>query len=210
MDCVYPGRPIIEGGQTSTGSIIAWFQRHFAANLDFDQLNAQANALPPGAEGLLACDHFQGNRTPHTDALARGAITGLTLKHTPAHVYRALVEAVCFGTRQIVETFGDAFDARRIVIAGGTTRSAFWLQVHADTLGLPLQVTEEPEACALGAAILAATGAGHFASIDQGCAAMVRVSHTIEPDPDRHAAYAPIYARYLAAYGALKPLREIQ
>lgn len=207
MDCVYPGRPIIEGGQTSTGSVIAWFKRHFAEHLSFDALNAAAEALPPGAEGLLACDHFQGNRTPHTDALARGAITGLTLKHTPAHIYRALIEAVCFGTRQIVEAFGAAFDARRIVIAGGTTRAPFWLQVHADTLGLPLQVTEEPEACALGSAILAATGAGHFASIEAGCAAMVRVSHTITPDPARHAAYQPIYARYLAAYGALKPMR---
>jgi hypothetical protein len=88
MDCVYPGLPIIEGGQTSTGSVIAWFKRHFAEHLDFDTLNAQAAALPPGAEGLLAVDHFQGNRTPHTDALAWGAITGLSLKHTPAHVYR--------------------------------------------------------------------------------------------------------------------------
>ncbi len=208
MDCVYPGRPIIEGGQTSTGSVIAWFKRHFAEHMDFDRLNTDADALPPGAEGLLVCDHFQGNRTPYTDALSRGAITGLTLKHTPAHVYRALVEGICFGTRLIVETFGDAFDARRIVVAGGATRSDFWLQVHADTLGLPLQVTEETEACALGAAILAATGAGQFASIDSACAAMVRVARTIEPDMERHAAYAPIYARYLAAYEALKPLRE--
>jgi FGGY-family pentulose kinase len=209
MDCVYPGRPIIEGGQTSTGSVIAWFKRHFAEHLDFDKLNTMAAELPPGAEGLLVCDHFQGNRTPHTDALSRGAITGLTLKHTPAHVYRALVEGVCFGTRLIVETFGDAFDARRIVVAGGATRSPFWLQVHADTLGLPLEITEEPEACALGSAILAATGAGAFASIDEGCAAMVRVARVIEPDMARHAAYAPIYERYLAAYAALKPLREV-
>jgi len=210
MDCLYPGRAVIEGGQTSTGSVIAWFKRHFAEHISFEQLNAEADALPPGAEGLLAVDHFQGNRTPHTDALARGAITGLTLKHTRAHVYRALVESICFGTRQIVETFGDAFDARRIVVAGGATRSPFWLQVHADTLGLPLELTEEPEASVLGAAILAATGAGHFASIDEACAAMVRVARTVTPDPVRHAAYAPIYARYLAAYGALKPLREIR
>ncbi len=60
----------------------------------------------------------------------------------------------------------------------------------------------------MGSAILAATGAGAFDSIDAGCAAMVRVARTIEPDMDRHAAYAPIYARYLAAYAALKPLRE--
>lgn len=208
LDCVYPGRPIIEGGQTSTGSVIAWFKRNFAEHIDFDLLNADAAKLAPGAEGLLACDHFQGNRTPHTDALARGAITGLSLKHTPAHVYRALVEGICFGTRLIVETFGDAFSPRRIVVAGGATRSPFWLQVHADTLGIALELTEETEACALGSAILAATGAGHFATIDEGCAAMVRVVRTIEPDPQVHAAYAPIYARYLASYEALKSLRE--
>ena len=208
MDCVYPGRPIIEGGQTSTGSVIAWFKRHFAEQIPFDTLNADAAALSPGAEGLLVCDHFQGNRTPHTDALARGAITGLTLKHTPAHLYRAIVEGICMGTRQIVETFGAAFEPRRIVVAGGATRSPFWLQVHADTLGVPLQLTEETEACALGSAILAAHGAGHFPTIDAACAQMVRVARTITPDAAAHAAYAPIYARYRAAYAALKPLRE--
>ena len=208
QDCVYPGKPVIEGGQTSTGSVIAWFKRNFAAHMEFDQLNAEAATLSPGAEGLLAVDHFQGNRTPHTDALARGAITGLTLKHTPVHVYRALIESVCFGTRLIVETFGDAFNAKRIVVAGGATRSPFWLQVHADTLGLPLLLTEETEACALGSAILAAVGAGHYPSIESACASMVRVAETITPDMAAHAAYEPIYARYCAAYGALAGLRE--
>ncbi|TVQ35940.1 MAG: carbohydrate kinase [Geminicoccaceae bacterium] len=208
MDAVYPGRPIIEGGQTSTGSVIAWFKRNFAADTPFDVLNAAAEALPPGAEGVLAQDHFQGNRTPHTDPLSRGAITGLTLKHEPAHIYRALVEGVCMGTRLIVDSFGDAFTPRRIVVAGGATRSPFWLQVHADTLGVPLELPEQPEAPALGSAILAACGAGRFERIEEGAAAMVRVARTIEPDPGRHAAYAPIYARYRAAYGALKPLNE--
>ncbi len=208
MDCVYPGKPIIEGGQTSTGSAIAWFKRNFAADADFDALNAAAAALPPGAEGLIAVDHFQGNRTPHTDALARGAITGLTLKHTRDHVYRALIEAICLGTRLIVESFGDAFGARRIVVAGGATRSPFWLQVHADTLGVPLELTEEAEACPLGSAVLAATGIGRFGSIEEGARAMVRVARTVEPDPAAHAAYGPVYDRYRAAYGALKALRE--
>ncbi|WP_102108979.1 FGGY-family carbohydrate kinase [Oceaniglobus roseus] len=207
IDCVYPGRPVIEGGQTSTGSVIAWFKRHFAEHTSFDDLNAAATQIPPGAEGLLVSDHFQGNRTPHTDPLARGAITGLTLKHTPAHVYRALIEGVCLGTRLIVDSFGAAFEARRIVVAGGAARAPFWLQVHADTLGVPLELTEESEACPLGAAILAATGAGHFESIDAGCEAMVRTAKVITPDPETHAAYAPIYERYKRAYAALKPLR---
>jgi len=208
MDAVYPGRPIIEGGQTSTGSVIAWFKSNFAADTEFDALNAAAEALPPGAEGLLAQDHFQGNRTPHTDPLSRGAITGLTLKHTRAHVYRALVESVCLGTRLIIDSFGDAFTARRIAVAGGATRSPFWLQVHADTLGVPLELPEQPEAPALGSAILAAVGAGRFARIEDAAAGMVRTARTIEPDAARHVAYAPIYARYRDAYGALKTLRD--
>ena len=207
-DCVYPGRDIIEGGQTSTGSVIAWYKRNFAPDATYDELNAAAATLPPGAEGLLAVDHFQGNRTPHTDALARGAITGLTLKHTRAHVYRALIEGICLGTRAIVDAFGTAFEARRIVVAGGAVNAPFWLQLHADTLGLPLEVTEQPEAPCLGAAILAAVGAGAYPDIDAGCAAMVRTARVIKPDMAAHAAYAPIFARYKAAYGALKDIRE--
>jgi sugar (pentulose or hexulose) kinase len=207
-DCVYPGKYVIEGGQTSTGSVIAWFKRHFADGMSYEALNAAAADLPPGAEGLLAVDHFQGNRTPHTDALARGAITGLSLKHTSAHVYRALIEAVCLGTRSIVESFGDAFEPRRIVICGGTTRSPFWLQVHADTLGLPIELPEVTDAAALGAAICAAVGTGHFGSLEEGARAMVRIRTVIEPNPVSHAAYGPIHARYKAAYEALRPLRE--
>ncbi|MEM8822684.1 MAG: FGGY-family carbohydrate kinase [Pseudomonadota bacterium] len=207
-DCVYPGRHVIEGGQTSTGSVIAWFKRNFAAETSYDDLNAAAAKLQPGAEGLVAVDHFQGNRTPHTDALARGAISGLTLKHTPAHLYRALIESVCLGTRAIVDAFGDAFEAKRIVVAGGATNAPFWLQIHADTLGVPLEITEQPEAPCLGSAILAAVGAGCFPTIDDGCTAMVRTARVIEPDMDAHAAYAPIYGRYRAAYEALKAVRE--
>jgi FGGY-family pentulose kinase len=207
-DCVYPGKYVIEGGQTSTGSVIAWFKRHFAEGLSYEALNAAAMDLPVGAEGLLAVDHFQGNRTPHTDALARGAITGLSLKHTPAHVYRALIEAVCLGTRSIVESFGEAFAPRRIVICGGTTRSPFWMQVHADTLGLPLELPEVTDATALGSAICAAVGTGHHASLEEGARAMVRIARTIEPAPGSHEAYEPLHARYRAAYEALKPLRE--
>jgi len=209
MDAVYPGKPIIEGGQTSTGSVIAWFKRHFAPETSFDALNEGAATLPPGAEGLIALDHFQGNRTPHTDAASRGAITGLTLKHTPAHVFRAIIESICLGTRLIVDSFGDAFSAKRIVVAGGATNSPLWLQIHADTIGAPLELTEVSDAPALGCAILAAHGAGRFASIEEGCKAMVRRRAIVEPDRSRTALYErDIYPRYSALYGALKSVRE--
>src|SRR6476620_1271567 len=169
MDAVSPDKPVIEGGQTSTGSVIAWFKRHCAPNTTFDELNEAASALEPGAEGLVVLDHFQGNRTPYTDAASRGAITGLTLKHTPTHVFRAIVESICLGTRLIIDSFGEAFSAKRIVVAGGATNSRFWLQIHADTIGAPLELTEVPDAPALGCAILAACAAGRFATIKEGC-----------------------------------------
>jgi len=206
MDAVYPGKPIIEGGQTSTGSIIAWFKRHFAEHVSFDTLNEAALALPPGAEGLVVLDHFQGNRTPYTDALSRGAITGLTLKHTPAHVFRAIIEGICLGTRHIADTFG--FLPSRIVVAGGATNSPLWLQIHADTLGKPLELTEVADAPALGSAILAAHGAGAFKTIEEGCRAMVRRKSVIEPNLEATRFYeTEMLPRYAKLYDALKSAR---
>lgn len=208
MDAVYPNKPIIEGGQTSTGSVIAWFKRHFTAETNFEDLNQAAREIAPGAEGLRVLDHFQGNRTPYTDPLSRGAITGLTLKHTPAHVFRAILEGICLGTRLIVDNFGAAFDAKRIAVAGGATNSPLWLQIHADTLGTPIELTEVPDAPALGCAVLAAHGAGRFASVEEGTKAMVRTRRTIEPDPRQNEEYEAIYPQYRALYAALKGVRE--
>ena len=209
MDGVYPGKAIIEGGQTSTGSVIAWFKRHFAEHTSFAALNEGAAKIAPGAEGLLVLDHFQGNRTPYTDALSRGAITGLTLKHTPAHVFRAIIEGICLGTRLIIDNFGDAFRPKRIVLAGGASKSPLWLKIHADTIGAPIELTEVADAPALGCAILAAHGAGRFATIEDGCAAMVRRKSAIEPDLKLTRYYeSEMLPRYVKLYGALKSVRE--
>jgi FGGY-family pentulose kinase len=208
MDAVYPDKPIIEGGQTSTGSVIAWFKRHFASETPFDALNEEAATIEPGCEGLVVLDHFQGNRTPYTDALSRGAITGLTLKHTPAHVYRAIIEGICLGTKLIVENFGAAFQAKRIVVTGGATHSPLWLQIHADTIAAPLELTEVPDAPALGCAILAARGAERFSTIEEATTAMVRTARTIEPNAVNARRYDAFYPQYRELYRALKKVRE--
>ncbi len=210
QDAVYPGRTILEGGQTSTGSIIAWLRRLTGDALDLEALNREAALLAPGADGLLVLDHFQGNRTPYTDPLSRGAITGLSLHHTAAHLFRAMLEGIGFGTRAILDRMADAgCGAAEITAGGGATRSPLWLQIHADTSGLPVVVPEVAEAPSLGAAVLAAHGAGRVASIDEGIAAMVRPGRRIEPNPDAVARYDEIYQRYAALYPALKPLREV-
>ncbi len=207
-DMVYPKRYIIEGGQTSTGSVIAWLGRMMNGTMDMEELNRKAATLEPGADGLLVQDHFQGNRTPYTDALSRGAIVGLTLAHEPHHVFRAIMEGISFGTRAILDAMADAgYRGQEITVGGGASASPLWLQIHADTAGLPVCVPQSRDAPSVGAAVLAAHGAGHFGSIDDGIAAMVKPGTRIDPRPREAAIYNEIYQQYRALYPALKSVR---
>src|SRR5262249_38129995 len=98
-------------------------------------------------EGLVVLDHFQGNRTPYTDPDSRGIVAGLTLKHGRAHIFRAVLEGIAFGTELIFETMRKAgFAPKDLVICGGATRSDLWLQIHADVCGLPLSLTRVADA----------------------------------------------------------------
>lgn len=203
-DIVYPDRYVIEGGQTSTGSIINWLKRFVGGELDFDEMNRKAAALPPGSEGVIVQDHFQGNRTPYTDAQSRGAITGLTLAHEPHHVFRAIMEGISMGTRAILDAFSKGgYEGKEMVAGGGATNSDLFMQIHADTAGIPVRIPASTDGPTLGSAILAAHGAGHFATIDEGIDAMVKPGRVIEPNPKAVQDYEAIYRRYLALYPAL-------
>ncbi len=148
-DALLEGTWILEGGQTATGSIVQWLVDNFAGRETADalrqgedrfaHLDAQAAAIPPGAEGLVVLDYWQGNRTPLRDPLARGAIWGLSLRHTLPHVYRAVLEGTAMGSRHIIEDLAEAgFTVEGIYACGGGARSDLWLQIHADVTGIPL------------------------------------------------------------------------
>jgi ribulose-phosphate 3-epimerase len=191
-----PGFNFAEGGQSSTGSIIRWAKKIFGDNVEYNELDDEASNIPPGCEGLVALETFQGSRTPVTDSLARGALMGLTLSHTRSHIWRALMEGVCFGTRACVEGLANAgHDCGEIVIAGGATRSPLWLQMHADITGKPVIVCENADAPLLGSAILASVGAGVHRSVDDAVKAMVRTSKRVEPDPQSAAIYNELYEK---------------
>ena len=206
-DAVLPGLHVVEGGQTSTGSIINWFKQLIDQSISYDQLNQQAAELPPGAEGLLVLDHFQGNRTPYTDPNSRGVISGLTLKHGPAHIFRAIIESIAFGSELILETMRqNGFQVQEATLCGGATRSPLWLQIHADVSGIPLQLTEVADAPALGSAILAAVGGGCYPDITTAADHMVHVVRTIEPNQAQHEIYQTIYQVYKDSYPGMKNL----
>lgn len=214
-DAVVPGQFTVEGGQISTGSVVSWYARLLregsGAPRDpaqlFAALNEDAARLPPGSEGVVALDYWQGNRTPHVDPHARGMIWGLALPHGPHHVFRALVESVCYGTESIIRTMRGAGNAVHDVVAcGGALNSPLWLQVHADVSGVPIRTTRSPDAVMLGAAVLAATGAGLHASTVDAAAAMVAPGRVVEPTPGATEAYRPWVELYLESYEAMRPL----
>lgn len=198
----YRGAPLAgmnfaEGGQSSTGSLLRWARTSIFGvpnNVSYADLDREAEAVEPGANGLVALETFQGSRTPVTDPFARGAFIGLTLAHSRAHVWRALMEAVCFGTRACIDALAAAgHDCSEIVIAGGATRSPLWLQMHADVTGRPVVVCENADAPLLGCAILACVGVGLHDSVQQAVASMVRIARRVEPDKATTMEYDDLY-----------------
>jgi FGGY-family pentulose kinase len=216
-DAVVEGLYTLEGGQTATGSILDWYRRHFAGNEAreaersgkhvYEILDAQAAAVAPGCEGLVCLDYWQGNRCPLKDPRARGVLWGLTLAHGPGHIFRSIYEATAYGTRHILEDVArHGLHITRLFAGGGGAKSRLWLQIHADILGKPIQVPRESEACALGAALVAAVHSGHYPDLDSAARAMVQIGTVIEPRGALQRIYDYWYDKYLATFPALRSL----
>jgi ribulose kinase len=205
----YRGAPLAhtcfaEGGQSSTGSLVRWVRDLVSGPVDdkvsYKVLDDEAAAIPPGSDGLVALETWQGSRTPHTDPLARGAFAGLTLAHSRAHVFRSILEAVCFGTRSCFDALeaaasqtSDMPKADEVVLAGGATNSPLWIQLHADITGRTFVLNENSDGPLLGCAVLASVGAGIHASVDDAVEKMIRRERKIEPREDVRKIYDRLY-----------------
>lgn len=210
-DSLMKGTFTIGGGQSTTGAILDWLvsmiagETHGSVSDIYQRLDAEASRIPPGSDGLVALDYFQGNRNPYKDPQARGALWGLTLRHTVPHIYRAFCEAVAYGVRLILDDLLEhGFSPTRILAGGGGAKSPLWMQIHADCIGMPIRLAQEPENTALGAAIWAGLGAGVFRSYQDAIESMVTLGDTIEPNPDVKPVYDFYYSRYVETYHALK------
>lgn len=203
-DAVLPGAYTLEGGQTSTGSVVRWFVDRLAGGATFDELTERAAALPPGSEGIVVVSDWQGNRTPYVDPDARGVVWGLSLAHDVHHLFRAILEGVCFGSENVLRAFRDqGVEIAHAVACGGPSRSRFWMQMHADVSDLRIERTCVSEVVALGAAVLAAVGAGAYADVPTAARAMVSSLDSIEPDPERHEEYRFYCDQSIATYQSL-------
>jgi len=198
-----------QGGQTSAASLLRWLHDQLAPHVSYRDLDREAEMIPPGSEGLRALDTWQGSRTPYRDPSSRGSFWGLSLGHKRAHLYRALLEAVAFGGRQIIEVMQEAsVKVEDIVACGGGRRSPLWMQIHADVLGKSITVLNEPNAAALGAAICSAVATGFYSDLRQAAEALAHPGPTFTPNPTRQLIYNTGYSDYLAGYAAHSKIRE--
>jgi FGGY-family pentulose kinase len=217
-DAMIPGQYTVEAGQVSTGSVVAWFNNRYAGEAvtaeaqkrgvdPYVVLTEMAEKVPIGSDGLVVLDYFQGNRSPHTDPLARGMMWGLSLAHTPGHTFRAIIEGICYGTEHILRTMrARDFEPRITVVSGGPTKNGLWMQIHADVSNLPISFTRVKEGSVLGSAMLAAVGAGIYPDIPTASDNMVHTEKTIYPNPEAHEAYNFYVDRYIETYPRMRDL----
>jgi xylulokinase len=205
---VVPGVWYLMGVVLSAGGAFAWYRDQLARDLTStgaanERLNAEAMGIPPGAEGVTFLPYLQGERTPHRDATARGAILGLSLAHSRAHVTRAVVEGVCFALRDSVTILQElGVVPNHMLLTGGGARVSFLRRMQADVFGLPVCTVNREEGPAYGAALLAAVGAGAFPNLAAAAAATLRRAPVEQPAPGAHAAYDEPYRRFRESFHA--------
>ena len=209
-ESVLPGTFGLEAGQSAVGDIFSWLVDVVRpAAQGHAELTAEAERLRPGESGLLALDWWNGNRTVLVDQRLTGLIVGLTLHSTPAEIYRALVEATAFGARVIMERY-EAYGVpvERVVNCGGIAeKNPFVMQIYADVLGRPVQISRSAQTCALGAAVAGAVVAGAESGGHADFAAATRAmtgvrAETFAPDPAHRATYDRLYALYVQLHDA--------
>ncbi len=205
-----PGRWHVMGVTQSAGLSLRWFRDQFGAGTDdgrdpYERLSEEAARIPAGCQGLLWTPYLMGERTPHLDPNARAALVGLTASHTRAHVIRAILEGVAFSLRDTFTLFDEMkVSVNRIRLGGGGARSSLWRQIQADVYAHEVEIVEAEEGAAYGAAILAGVGAGMWKSVDEACAAVVRVAKTVKPQPADIGVMNTSYIAYRRVYPATK------
>jgi xylulokinase len=207
------GSYLLETVLLSGTYILDWYlQSLLGGSVDHAALSAQAADLPPGAEGLVVLPYWNSALNPYWDADARGVIIGWRGSHTPAHVYRAMLEGIAFEQRLHTEGVADALSAPidRYIVMGGGARSDLWCQIIADITGRRVQRTAVPEASTLGAAMLAAVGSGAFPELDTAAQEMSRAaSEVFQPYPAAQAQYERLYQQaYLPLYPAIREINR--
>jgi len=193
-----PDRWYAMAAMQNAGIALEWVRATLGAT--WDDVYAEAFAVPPGAEGLVFLPYLTGERTPYFDAAARGAWVGLRLSHSRGHLLRAALEGVAFTVRQGLEALlATGVAATELRLAGGGSFDPRWQQLLADVLEQPLLATATTAASALGAALLAGVGFGAWPDAQRVAALAAPPELVARPGPSGEA-YGDAYLRFRQLY----------
>ena len=223
---VLPSMIGMEAGQSAFGDAYAWFKNLLSYPLDgllsqsslidrataealrkelsdkmIQSLSAQAQKLPLSEKDELAIDWLNGRRTPDANQLLKGAIMNLNLGSDAPRIFKALVEATCFGAKAIVDRFEEqGIPIKGLIGLGGVAKkSPYVMQVMADVMNMPIRIHRSEQTCAIGAAMFAATAAGLYNRVEEAMEAMGQgFDATYHPNEEHRAYYAKRYAQYRA------------
>jgi xylulokinase len=170
----------------------------------FGMLDQEAAATPAGAEGLVFLPYLMGERTPIWDSQARGVFLGLANSHSRGHLFRAVLEGVAFGYRQMLEILIERDNPLTEIIAiNGGARSPLWRQIFADVLEVPIRWRPNSGGTMLGGAYLAAVGSGIQKDFT-GLAAWLEPTLDTFPNPAHAEVYQRQFSVFSQLYGRLK------
>jgi xylulokinase len=200
-----PGMWHFMGVMLSAAGSLQWYRDTLAPDMSFDDLVKEAESAPAGCEGLLFLPYLSGERTPYPDPLARGSFIGLTLRHSRAHMTRAVLEGVAFGLKDSFTLIQNAGLGKitQVRASGGGTKGSLWRQILASVLEAELVTVNTSEGAAFGAALLAGVGAGTWPDVPSACKTTIRLTGQTLPDEAQGKIYRKMYPLYRELYPAL-------
>ncbi|MDQ3864372.1 MAG: xylulokinase [Actinomycetota bacterium] len=196
-----PGAYHLMGVTLSAGGSLSWWRETLGG--DYDEMVEAASGVKPGSEGLIFLPYLSGERTPHLDPNARGAFFGLTARHGPRHMTRAVMEGVIFSLRDSLQIMrGLDVPVEDVRATGGGAKSDLWRRLQADIYSTPIRRTVADEGPAYGAALLAGVASGTYADVGEATFVVRLREEITEPDPERTKIYEEHYEVYRSLYPA--------
>lgn len=229
---VIPGLMGLEAGQSAFGDVLAWYKdiltwpthnilmnsnvinenqkqllKEEIENNIIRNLTLEAEKIPLSEVVPVALDWINGRRTPDANQELKMAISNLSLGTKAPHIFKALVNAICFGAKKIVDRFEDeGVKINKVIGIGGVARkSPFIMQTLANVLNMPIVVAASDQAPALGAAIYAAVAAGIYPTVQE---ASQKMGSDFEAEYFPQTEKVEKYAEFMKQYQILADFTE--
>jgi xylulokinase len=211
-------RYYVAAGTNSCASALHWAREQliFPQDVDdegtphngFKAMDELAAGVAPGSDGLIFHPYLQGERAPYWDPDLRADFIGLTMRHTRAHIARAVYEGIAYSIRDLLRDAtqkGFQFDSARLI--GGGASSVTWRQIMADITGLTLQIPAQSDA-SFGSALLAGIGIGEFKDAAEVIDRCVRIVDQVKSDASTRDIYATLFEFYRRTQQVLAPINH--